>query len=123
MDYLIPRFTLQPLVENSIYHGLDKAGEMGIITISITTQEDEVIVAISDNGSGIPEEKIAEILNAESIDGEEMTKVGIANVYKRIRLFHGCGKLVIDSVVGESTTVTLRFPKVRRGEPKLNTVV
>ncbi len=123
MDYLIPRFTLQPLVENSIYHGLDKPGEMGIITISITTQEDDVIVSISDNGSGIPEEKIAEILNKESIDGEEMTKVGIANVYKRIKLFHNSGKLVIESVVGESTTVTLRFPKVKRREPKLQPVI
>lgn len=123
MDFLIPRFTLQPLVENSIYHGLDKAGQMGIITISITTQQDEIIVAIKDNGSGIPEEKIEEILSTESIDGEEMTKVGIANVYKRIKLFNDCSKLEIESVVGESTTVTLRFPKVRQDEPRLQPVL
>lgn len=123
IDFLIPRFTLQPLVENSIYHGLDKVGQIGIITISITAQQDEIIVAISDNGSGMSEEKIAEVLNTESIDGEAMTKVGIANVYKRIKLFHGRSKLVINSVVGESTTVTLRFPKVRQGEPKLQPVL
>ncbi|NLU27475.1 MAG: histidine kinase, partial [Hungateiclostridium thermocellum] len=122
-DYLIPRFTLQPLVENSIYHGLDKTGKMGIINISITSEQDEIIIAITDNGSGIPKEKIDEILSTESIDGEAMTKVGIANVYKRIKLFHGCGKLVIDSVVGESTTVTLRFPKVMQGDPNLQPVV
>lgn len=123
MDFLIPRFTLQPLVENSIYHGLDNVGQMGIINISITAQQDEVIIAIRDNGSGIPKGKIAEILSTESIDGESMTKVGIANVYKRIKLFHGCGNLVIDSIVGESTTVTLRFPKVRHGEPNMQPAV
>ncbi len=123
LDFLIPRFTLQPLAENSIYHGLDNVSRMGIITISITAQQEEVIIVISDNGSGISREKIAELLSAESMDGKEMTHVGLVNVDKRIKLFYGCGSLAIDSIVGESTSVTLRFPKILQGEPTQQSAV
>ena len=123
LDFLIPRFTIQPLAENSIYHGLDNVSRMGIITISITAQQEEVVIVISDNGSGISKEKIAELLSAESMDGKEMTHVGLINVDKRIKLFYGCGSLAIDSIVGESTSVTLRFPKILEGEQTQQSVV
>jgi two-component system sensor histidine kinase YesM len=123
LDFLIPRFTLQPLAENSIYHGIDNVSRMGIITISITAQQDEVVIIIGDNGSGMSKEKIDSLLSAESMDGKEMTHVGIVNVDKRIKLFYGCGSLVIDSIVGESTTVTLRFPKILQGELTQRSVV
>jgi class 3 adenylate cyclase len=123
LDFLIPRFTLQPLAENSIYHGLDNVSRMGLITISITAQQDEVVIVIGDNGSGMSKEKIDSLLSAESMDGKEMTHVGIVNVDKRIKLFYGCGSLIIDSIVGESTTVTLRFPKILQGELTQRSVV
>lgn len=123
LDFLIPRFTLQPLVENSIYHGLDNVGRMGLITISITAQQDEVVIVIGDNGSGMSKEKIDSLLSDESMDGKEMTHVGIVNVDKRIKLFYGCGGLVIDSIIGESTTVTLRFPKILQGGSTQRSVV
>ena len=112
LDYLIPRFTLQPLAENSIYHGLDKVNRMGVITISISLEGEDVVIIISDNGAGISKEKIAELLSAESINGEEMTHIGLVNVDKRIKLFCGRGGLLIDSIAGESTTVTMRFPPI-----------
>lgn len=117
LDCLVPRFIMQPIVENAIYHGLENIGRMGIITISITSRSEEVIVAIKDNGIGIPEEKIAELLSAESMEGKEMTKVGLANVYKRLKLFSSCSRLTVDSVVGESTTFTLWFPKILKDKP------
>lgn len=112
LDCMIPRFTLQPLAENAIYHGLDQVGRMGIITISITCREGDVVIVLSDNGAGIPKERMETLLSAEIARGEELTHVGLVNVDKRIKLFYGRGGLEIDSVPGESTSVTVRFPRL-----------
>lgn len=113
LDCLIPRFTLQPLAENSIYHGIDRAGRMGVIEISITYCDEDVVIVIRDNGAGIPKEKIAALLSSERESGDELTHVGLDNVDKRVKLFYGCGGLEINSVDGESTSVTVRFPRLR----------
>ena len=111
LSCLIPRFTLQPLAENAIYHGLDQIDRMGIIRISIQADGGDIVIRLQDNGAGIPEDKIATLLSEEYARGEELTHVGLPNVYKRIKSFYGSGEMRIESVVGEFTSVFLRFPR------------
>lgn len=52
-NYLIPKLSLQPIVENAIFHGLETKAENGKVTIRIYTTDQELVVVISDNGTGI----------------------------------------------------------------------
>jgi len=112
LDYLIPRFTLQPLAENAIYHGLDKNDGMGIIEISMHEESDELVIVMRDNGAGIPQERVGTLLDEPSVDGKEkLNHVGLHNVNERIKLFsEGVDGLFIESREGEYTKVTVRLP-------------
>lgn len=92
MENQILKMTLQPLVENSLKHGLCKKllKEDGMIIISAKADEDFVYISIEDNGCGISEEKLREIneyLNNSRI--EDKNGLGIKNVNERIKLFYG----------------------------------
>jgi two-component system sensor histidine kinase YesM len=111
LDCLIPRFTLQPLAENAIYHGLDQCVRMGELDFSIRAEGDEVIIVIRDNGAGIQPLLIPGLLGEEKAEDGELTHVGLKNVDKRIKLFFGSGGLTLESVEGEYTRVYVRFPR------------
>lgn len=82
-DCLIPALTMQPIVENSLVHGFENMSGGGIITIEITRKNDLIFIDIQDNGSGIPEEVIAELVNSEN------GHFGIKSVNDRIRYLCG----------------------------------
>lgn len=105
-SYKIPKLTLQPIIENAIFHGLQKNKFVDAkITIAILMDED-IIIEVSDNGIGMSEETVNDILS-----GRSMSKgYGLSNVVERIKLF--CGNrynLSILSEPGVGTTVTLRI--------------
>lgn len=95
-DYYIPKLTLQPLVENTIMHGLEKVKRKGIVTISIFETEQKVIVKVSDNGIGMSESEL-EILNERlKLEQARVTSkkgrgngIAITNVNSRIKLTFG----------------------------------
>lgn len=88
-EILIPKMTLQPLVENSIYHGIKvKAGLKGEIFISSRVNENKVILSLSDTGIGMPQRKIDDINSSISIF-EENNGYGLKNVNKRIEMTFG----------------------------------
>lgn len=80
----IPKFTLQPLVENAIIHGLEPKENGGKILISIVKRNDYAILRIFDNGQGIPKDKINELLN---ISNSKSKGIGVANTKNRIEIF------------------------------------
>lgn len=89
-DYvMVPKLTLQPLVENSIYHGIRvKEGVKGKIEIAISEKEDSICLTVSDNGVGMEAERIAYI-NSHISETEENIGYGITNINKRIELMYG----------------------------------
>lgn len=88
-DVKIPKMTLQPLVENSIYHGLKGKEVKGFIKITAVRDGDDLIVKTIDNGIGMSESQIAN-LNKSLEDNESSTGgYGVRNVHRRIRLFFG----------------------------------
>jgi len=108
----MPGFTLQPLVENAIIHGLEPKPGGGSIRLTVTRQEGKVLVRIADDGLGIPEEKLAVIraMKDERKDGKAPA-IGISNVARRLEICYGTRHcLSIASTPGRGTVVTIRIP-------------
>lgn len=111
--YLIPKITIQPLVENAIYHGIKNKRGKGKITITGQKHEDFISISVSDNGLGIDEDRLKVVLNNINNRSEsEKTTYGLYNVNERIRLDFGDEYGInIDSKYGEGTTVSIKLPQ------------
>ena len=84
---LIPRFSLQPFVENSVIHGLEPKTESGYVRVTLSEEGVKCIIRIEDDGVGISPEKLA-VLNQGRPSGGGMQKsVGISNAMERLRFF------------------------------------
>lgn len=89
MDSIVPKFIIQPIVENSIIHGIeDKLGKAHL-TINGWSEDHKIIFEIKDDGVGISEEKLQQIQNSTSGQSPGSDSIGIANVNKRIKLYYG----------------------------------
>lgn len=114
LGYLCNKITLQPIIENAIYHGLNRMVDEGEIIISIRQDGDDIVLSVEDNGIGMTEEQCQEILRKEPGD---RTGIGIKNVNDRIKIYFGEQYgLTITSELDEGTRVDIRMPKVEKGE-------
>ena len=109
----IVKLTLQPLVENAIFHGIEPTGECGTITLTGRAEGDGLYLCVEDDGAGIEPERLATILTAESKrSGSSMNGIGIANVHKRLQLIYGRQYgLTVESEPGRYTRVTVHIPR------------
>lgn len=91
MECLIPRISIQPLVENSISHGFSEKKGMGHIRIEGRRQEQNLVIRVLDDGEGADVEKIKRILEepSESKCKEQVSSIGLKNVQERLQLFFG----------------------------------
>lgn len=111
MDSEILKLTIQPLVENSIYHGLKEALRYGKIIIEGYRTKNEVIIKVIDNGNGIPSDRLDQILEHEADDLEQNRHFGVSSVDERIKLYFGEEYGIhIASEVGKGTEVTITLP-------------
>lgn len=112
-QYKLIKFTLQPLVENAIFHGVVPKGTFGTITVDACEEADFLVLTITDDGVGMTAEQAAVLLRpGERADKSAMTGIGLGNVNRRLRLAYGKGAgLTIDSAVGEYTRVCVRVAK------------
>ena len=108
----ILKFSLQPIVENAIFHGIEPKGTAGKITIHIYSDEvNDVHIDVTDDGIGMDEETMIKVLNEPSETAVFFKEIGINNVNKRIQYNYGEKYgLFIKSEVGEYTTVTVLLP-------------
>lgn len=106
------KLTLQPLVENSIFSGIEPSGKPGLIQIHISSQEQTLYISIRDNGVGLSEENIARLLTDTSrVTKNYMSGIGLPNVDRRIKLVYGPEYgIKIDSELGVYTCVTVSLP-------------
>lgn len=111
-DAGIIKLTLQPLVENSIFSGIEPSGKPGLIQIHIYSREQVLYISIRDNGVGISKENINRMLTDTSrVTKHYMSGIGLPNVDRRIKLVYGQEYgLAIDSEVGVYTCVTVSLP-------------
>ncbi|MGH9657585.1 MAG: sensor histidine kinase [Bryobacteraceae bacterium] len=105
LDLPLPSMLLQPLVENCIRHGLASKVEGGTITLRTSRAGGRLHVAVEDDGVGIPEGKMASLLEAG---------IGVSNVNERLKvLFGGDYRMAIDSRPGAGTRVAVEIPEMQ----------
>ncbi len=121
-EYLVPKLILQPLVENCFEHGLAERAGRWTVKVSVALEGEDLLLTVSDNGVGIPLEKLEQI-RATLESGTESTlhgaeHIGLTNVNARIRLMFGGEDygLTIDSDPEEGTSITVRLRAVKESE-------
>ena len=124
MSYMMPILTIQPIVENAIHHGLENKVGQGEIMIRVFTTQDRLIIIISDDGVGIPEDQLKGMrkkldgtngISDMAVKQKKPHKAGIAlqNVHQRIKFYYGEEYgLEITSTEGCGTTVEIHLPKI-----------
>ncbi len=112
LPFKVLKIILQPLVENSIYHGIKNQPGIGLIRITGKKTDYGILLQVSDNGVGMTEEKARHILENPS-ESPKGSGVGVKNVNERIKLYFGDEfGLSFESRIDEGTTVSIRLPAI-----------
>ena len=114
-EYQIPKLTLQPVVENSILHGiLEKESKSGTIVITGWMENEDIVLLISDDGVGISPEIQSTILSGNGKSQSGGTNIAVYNTHRRLQILYGNNYgLTYSSKPGEGTDVEIRFPAHR----------
>jgi two-component system LytT family sensor kinase len=105
IDRLVPSMVLQPLVENSIKHGLSSKVDGGMIRIRSRLEGGKLYLLVEDDGVGIPEAKLATLFEQG---------IGISNVNERLKVLFGNGyRMSIDSRPGHGTQTEIELPELK----------
>jgi two-component system, LytTR family, sensor kinase len=106
LDMLVPSMLLQPLVENSIKHGLSKKVEGGTIRIRTFRTESRLHLLVEDDGVGIPEEKLATLLDRG---------IGVTNVHERLKVLFGAEyRMWVESQPGKGARIEIEVPELQQ---------
>lgn len=116
MDYYIPKLILQPILENSIIHGISEILGKGMVGLFGREEADSLVFTVKDNGAGFPAEVIEMLCRSmedDSLATAHMREsIGLLNIQKRIHLMYGAAYgLEIQNISGGSC-VTVRLPKI-----------
>lgn len=117
----LPRLTLQPIVENAFFHGLERKSGPWILDVVVCRQGDNTVIEVRDNGAGMTEARLAEIRGRLQAKPERLwasgTHIGLTNVASRIRLHFGEPYgMDIRSMADEGTTVYAVIPAIVQKE-------
>ncbi len=107
LEAFVPSMLLQPIVENSIKHGLSAKLDGGQITIRTSYSDGRLVIEVEDNGAGISQDRMAQVY----VDG-----IGISNVHERLRVLYGndC-RMDISSSEGLGTRIRIEVPELVTG--------
>jgi two-component system, LytTR family, sensor kinase len=109
LDLLVPSMLLQPLVENSIRHGLSGKLEGGMISIRSQAENGRIRVTVEDDGVGIPEARLATLLEQG---------IGVSNVNERLKVLFGDDyRMYVDSKPDAGTRIEIEFPELQVSVP------
>lgn len=114
-NYLCNKITVQPLIENAIYHGIDRMVDEGEITVTLRQADDcenDILITVEDNGVGMTEEQCESILKKSRSDS---SGIGVKNVNDRLKIYFGDKYgISIKSELDVGTAVTVRIPKIEK---------
>ena len=113
-DYQIPKITIQPIVENALYHGIKNVRGGGTITVTGKDEGETMLIQVKDNGKGMKPERLKEITKGLAGEKLEDTAIyGLYNVNERIRLSFGEEYgISIESEYEKGSCVSIRLPKI-----------
>ena len=103
----VPSFFLQPLVENSILHGLENRVDGGRVRVRIQRDGTHLYISICDNGSGMSRERLAEVIREDTVRERRVTGIGVRNVRARILMAHPGNAFTIYSKENLGTIVRI----------------
>ncbi|MEE0794340.1 MAG: sensor histidine kinase [Oscillospiraceae bacterium] len=114
LGYYCNKITLQPIIENSINHGLDLMVDEGRIDVRVRFDGDDIVFSVQDNGVGMGPEQLEAIMQHGPTD---RTGIGIKNVNDRLKIYFGRNYgLSITSEPDVGTCVEIRMPRIREGD-------
>ncbi len=117
LDHCVVKLVLQPILENAINYGIREMDGCGIINVCGKKVDDRIILSVSDNGMGIPDDEIGFLLKDTNRIRKRGSGVGLVNVNNRIKiLFGGQYGLYIESELDEGTTVYINIPAIEYTE-------
>lgn len=109
-DCQVLRFIIQPIVENSIIHGFENTESKGMLQIISKIEEDNLIIQVIDNGTGISSEDLDKLIQSEDYK-KKFSGIGIQNVQERIKVYFGEKYgMTFESVLGHGTKVSVYLP-------------
>lgn len=115
-QYRTIKLLLQPLVENSIYHGISGEVESEKITVSACEKEDNIIFQVADTGKGMTEEELEALRDNIKMLRETTESYGLKNIYERLQIYYmGRAEMIIDSQSDEGTVISISIPKENVG--------
>lgn len=120
MDFQVPRLLLQPLLENSILHGLRESGRKGYVKIRVYPRNNQMQFVVIDNGSGMTKEELARL--RERICDENSRNIGLTNVNRRLILrYSEKSALKLQAKEGLGCCISFHIPLVQPDELYKNT--
>ena len=114
LSITIPKFCIQPLVENALLHGYEQQQKKGTIWISAVLQGDDILLFVKDDGAGMQASRILEVIDDMTNEtlGIKKRSVGIKNIHKRIEYLYGMRYgIVFSTQLGVGTTFRIRLPQ------------
>lgn len=106
----IPKLILQPIVENAIIHGILPKDEQGHILVAIRRKAEMLMIIITDDGVGIPEDELNAIVNTAKVGGLA-ERIGVQNVFDRLKMTYGDNiNVTMKSTEGSGTTTIIMIP-------------
>jgi len=123
LNCLIPRLTLQPIVENAIYHGLEEKVGAGSVSIRIFTTGDRIVIRIADDGVGISSSRLESIRRIMELgtsfvygeNGKQNNGIALININQRIQLYYGKEYgVTLSSVENSGAIVEIELPYLEK---------
>jgi sensor histidine kinase YesM len=112
LDVRIPALTLQPIVENAVIHAVEPKEDGGTIWFRVREEDSIILVEVQDDGVGMSQEKICQVVHEEVFPEGHSTGIGFSNVVKRLQLFYGFEDVLrIESEEGKGTNILLRIKR------------
>ena len=112
LSCLVPKLILQPIVENSVLHGIAERAEAGSILVTASAADGDLTLAVCDDGIGMTPEKLTQLLSGDHLmSGRGSNHIGVYNVQERLRMLYGSGYgITIESEPERYTRVYLQLP-------------
>ncbi len=108
MEHRVPRMILQPMVDNSIFHGFAEKTEDCRISVTAGYRGETLWITVTDNGDGILPERIAQVASGNYVSSRPQHGIGLNNIRQRLRIIYGGDSdLTIRSLPGETTSITI----------------
>lgn len=113
---MIPAFTLQPLMENAVVHGIAKKEEGGRIILKIWKEKGRTVISVADTGLGMEARVLSELMDALKQRRTSKVGIGLGNIYQRVKSMYKGGELKIYSRAGSGTVIQIILPPQERAD-------